>query len=160
MNTTITVATLLTDIYPDSSKTREKFLVFFGLGDSARHMIRGGFLTEEDRGKLVALVRDGSAASRVTRRANALVGPHLPPRSRSRIGGDGGAHDGGGGDHRSGGHAGARVAVRDRDRLARPVLRRQRAPYVRLSGRAASAAVAIAHRWATYCAWAMISLHR
>jgi hypothetical protein len=28
-------------------------------------MIRGGFLTEEDRGKLVALVRDGSAASRV-----------------------------------------------------------------------------------------------
>jgi hypothetical protein len=29
-------------------------------------MIRGGFLTEEDRGKLVALVRDGSAASRVT----------------------------------------------------------------------------------------------
>src|ERR1700691_2761301 len=36
-------------------------------------MIRGGFLTEEDRGKLVALVRDGSAVSRVTRRANALV---------------------------------------------------------------------------------------
>ena len=36
-------------------------------------MIRGGFLTEEDRGKLVALVRDGSAASRLTRRANALV---------------------------------------------------------------------------------------
>jgi hypothetical protein len=31
------------------------------------------FLTQEDRGKLVALVRDGSAASRVTRRANALV---------------------------------------------------------------------------------------
>jgi hypothetical protein len=61
------------DIYPDSSKTREKFLVFFGLADSARGMIRGGFLTEEDRGKLVALVRDGSAASRVTRRANALV---------------------------------------------------------------------------------------
>jgi hypothetical protein len=36
-------------------------------------MIRGGFLAERDRGKLVALVRDGSAASRVTRRANALV---------------------------------------------------------------------------------------
>jgi hypothetical protein len=36
-------------------------------------MIRGRFLSEEDRGKLVALVRDGSAASRVTRRANALV---------------------------------------------------------------------------------------
>jgi hypothetical protein len=60
-------------VYPDSSKTREKFLVFFGLADSARRMIRGGFLTQEDRGKLVALVRDGSAASRVTRRANALV---------------------------------------------------------------------------------------
>src|ERR1700720_2213465 len=59
-------------LYPDSLKTREKFLVFFGLADSARRMIRGGFLTEEDRGKLVALVRDGSAASRVTRRANAL----------------------------------------------------------------------------------------
>ena len=36
-------------------------------------MIRGGFLTGEDRGKLVALARDGSAAARVTRRANALV---------------------------------------------------------------------------------------
>jgi transposase len=36
-------------------------------------MIRGGFLSKEDRGKLIALVRDGSAASRVTRRANALV---------------------------------------------------------------------------------------
>src|ERR1700685_4560541 len=60
-------------IYPDSSKTRDKFLVFFGLADSARCMIRGGFLTEEDRGKLVALVRDGSAASRVTGRGNALV---------------------------------------------------------------------------------------
>jgi transposase len=36
-------------------------------------MIRGGFLTEKDRGKLVALARDGSAASRMTRRANALV---------------------------------------------------------------------------------------
>src|ERR1700741_5476782 len=36
-------------------------------------MIRGGFLTEEDRNKLIALARDGSVASRVTRRANALV---------------------------------------------------------------------------------------
>jgi len=36
-------------------------------------MIRSGFLTGEDRGKLVALARDGSAAARVTRRANALV---------------------------------------------------------------------------------------
>src|ERR1700674_1329832 len=36
-------------------------------------MIRGGFLSGEDRNKLIALARDGSVASRVTRRANALV---------------------------------------------------------------------------------------
>ena len=36
-------------------------------------MIRAHFLTEEDRNKLIALARDGSVASRVTRRANALV---------------------------------------------------------------------------------------
>jgi len=36
-------------------------------------MIRGGFLRAEDRSQLIALARDGSAASRLTRRANALV---------------------------------------------------------------------------------------
>jgi transposase len=36
-------------------------------------MIRGGFLSEEDRGALVALARDNLSAGRVTRRANALV---------------------------------------------------------------------------------------
>ena len=36
-------------------------------------MIRGGFLREEDRKALIALARDGSAAGRVTRRANALA---------------------------------------------------------------------------------------
>ena len=36
-------------------------------------MIRGNFLSEDDRGKLTALARDGSAVCRVTRRANALV---------------------------------------------------------------------------------------
>src|SRR6202008_2311064 len=36
-------------------------------------MMRGGFLSAEDRGKLVALARDGSAPARVTRRANAVV---------------------------------------------------------------------------------------
>src|ERR1700704_7208790 len=36
-------------------------------------MIRGCFLSEENRNKLIALAHDGSAASRVTRRANALV---------------------------------------------------------------------------------------
>ena len=35
--------------------------------------IRGGFLSEEDRKALIALARDGLAAGRVTRRANALV---------------------------------------------------------------------------------------
>ena len=36
-------------------------------------MIRAHFLSKEDRNKLIALARDGSVASRVTRRANALV---------------------------------------------------------------------------------------
>ncbi len=36
-------------------------------------MIRAHFLSEADRKKLMALARDGSAASRLTRRANALV---------------------------------------------------------------------------------------
>ena len=36
-------------------------------------MIRGGFLSAEDRRHLIALARDGSVASRLTRRANALV---------------------------------------------------------------------------------------
>jgi hypothetical protein len=36
-------------------------------------MIRSGFLSAEDRRHLIALARDGSAASRLTRRANALV---------------------------------------------------------------------------------------
>jgi len=59
--------------YPDSLKIREKFLAFFGGEDSDARMKRVGFLGEEDRTKLIALARDGSAASRVTRRANALV---------------------------------------------------------------------------------------
>ena len=50
-----------------------KSLAFCGWADSDGHMIRGGFLSEEDRHKLIALARDGSAACRVTRRANALV---------------------------------------------------------------------------------------
>jgi hypothetical protein len=50
-----------------------EFLAFRGLADSDERMIRGHFLSEEDRNKLIALARDGSAASRVTRRANALV---------------------------------------------------------------------------------------
>jgi transposase len=36
-------------------------------------MIRAGFLSSEDRADLIALARDGSAAHRLARRANALV---------------------------------------------------------------------------------------
>jgi transposase len=36
-------------------------------------MIRGSFLSKEDRTRLIALARDGSAVGRVTRRANAMV---------------------------------------------------------------------------------------
>ena len=57
----------------DPLKTREKFLAFRGLADSDERMIRGHFLSEEDRNKLIALARDGSAASRGTRRATAVV---------------------------------------------------------------------------------------
>ena len=60
-------------LYPDALKTREKFLAFRGFADSDGVMIRGGFLTGEDRSELIALARDGSSASRVTRRANSLV---------------------------------------------------------------------------------------
>ena len=60
-------------LYPDSLKAREKCVELYGLVDSDGGMIRGGFLSVEDRNKLIALARDGSAASRVTRRANALV---------------------------------------------------------------------------------------
>src|ERR1019366_3754644 len=61
-------------VYLDSLKSREKFLAFSNLADSVARMIRaGGFLSEEDRSKLIVLARDGSVACRVTRRANALV---------------------------------------------------------------------------------------
>jgi transposase len=63
----------LKHLYPDSLKSRDKFLAFRVLVDSDGGMIRGGFLSAEDRSKLIALARDGSAASRLTRRANALV---------------------------------------------------------------------------------------
>jgi transposase len=60
-------------LYPDSLKSQEKFLAFRVLVDSDGGMIRGGFLSAQDRKTLIALARDGSAASRLTRRANALV---------------------------------------------------------------------------------------
>ena len=60
-------------LYPDSLKSWEKLLEFSGSADFDVRMIRGRFLSEDDRNKLIALARDGSAVSRVTRRANALV---------------------------------------------------------------------------------------
>jgi transposase len=63
----------LAQIYPESLRSREKTLAFGSWPDSDDHMIRGGFLNEEDRKGLVALARDGSVVCRVTRRANALV---------------------------------------------------------------------------------------
>jgi transposase len=60
-------------IYPDSLRNRQKPLASGGGPDSDGGMIRGGFLSEEDRKALIALARDGSRVCRVTRRANALV---------------------------------------------------------------------------------------
>ena len=42
-------------------------------GDSGASMIRPGFLDSESRRDLIELARDGSAAHRLARRANALV---------------------------------------------------------------------------------------
>ena len=41
--------------------------------DSFRGMIRGGFLSREDRADLIALARDGPVEHRLARRANALA---------------------------------------------------------------------------------------
>src|ERR1700730_8722613 len=60
-------------LYPDSLKSRKKFLAGSDWTDSVSSMIRSGFLSEEDRKALTALARDGSSPCRVTRRANALV---------------------------------------------------------------------------------------
>ena len=60
-------------LYPDSLKSRKKFLAVSDWTDSVSSMIRSGFLSEEDRKALTALARDGSSPCRVTRRANALV---------------------------------------------------------------------------------------
>ena len=49
------------------------FLAFRGIGGFGWGMFCGGFLSAEDRRHLIALARDGSAAARLTRRANALA---------------------------------------------------------------------------------------
>src|SRR6202035_3522200 len=67
------IAQFVTIVYPDSLKSRKKFLAVSDWTDSISSMIRSGFLSEEDRKALTALARDGSSPCRVTRRANALV---------------------------------------------------------------------------------------
>ena len=59
------------DIYPRVIEEWEK-AALAQAGFGWPHDLRG-FLSEEDRKALIALARDGLAAGRVTRRANALV---------------------------------------------------------------------------------------
>ena len=60
------------EIYPDSTIVRKTAchgaILGFVMG-----MICAGFLSPADRADLTALARDGSAAHRLARRANALV---------------------------------------------------------------------------------------
>jgi hypothetical protein len=56
-----------------SAGTRKKLLANQFGSDSAHCMIRAGFLDPEAREDLTELARDGSAAHRLGRRANALV---------------------------------------------------------------------------------------
>jgi hypothetical protein len=49
-------------LYPDSLKSREKFLAVSDWTDSVMRMIQSGFLSEEDRIALTALAHDGSPA--------------------------------------------------------------------------------------------------
>src|SRR5258706_15810069 len=63
----------LVGIYPDSLRRRVFPLGRNGESDSTEAMIRAGFLDSEARQDLIELARDGSAAHRLGRRANALV---------------------------------------------------------------------------------------
>ena len=60
-------------IYPDSERKRKSGLRSEPIGIPMRCMIRGGFLTDEERKDLTELARDGTAEHRLARRANALV---------------------------------------------------------------------------------------
>jgi hypothetical protein len=60
-------------VYPDSPRIR-KFALRISAGRILpQRMIRPGFLDPESRKDLIELARDGSAAHRLARRANALV---------------------------------------------------------------------------------------
>ena len=60
-------------LYPDSPSIRRSPLAKRREPDSTDRMIRRGFLDSESRQDLIELARDGSAAHRLARRANALV---------------------------------------------------------------------------------------
>ena len=60
-------------IYTPTLRKTEKTLAKWRGRDSAALMIRRGFLDSESRQDLIELARDGSAAHRLGRRANALV---------------------------------------------------------------------------------------
>ena len=62
-----------TNVYPDSARIRRPPLAKRRDPDSTERMIRPGFLDIESRQNLIELARDGSAAHRLARRANALV---------------------------------------------------------------------------------------
>src|SRR3984885_8539123 len=61
------------ELYPDSLRIRGRPLAKRRGPDSTVGMIRAGFLDPESRRDLIELARDGSAAHRLARRANALV---------------------------------------------------------------------------------------
>ena len=63
----------LSSIYPDSARTRKNAVRIAIPWILLDRMIRPGFLDPESRKDLIELARDGSAAHRLARRANALV---------------------------------------------------------------------------------------
>jgi len=60
-------------LYPDSVRTRKNRLRIIRPWILLGFMIHGGFLDPESRKDLIELARDGSAAHRLARRANALA---------------------------------------------------------------------------------------
>jgi hypothetical protein len=64
---------LVADFYSDSSGTRKNPLRSSFVAILVRFMIRAGFLDPESRQDLIDLARDGSAAHRLGRRANAIL---------------------------------------------------------------------------------------
>ena len=64
---------MISNVYPDSAETRKTPLQISSAPTLIFFMIRGGFLDPESRRDLIELARDGSAAHRLGRRANAVL---------------------------------------------------------------------------------------